>query len=201
MSSERRYLLERVDDAAVVQLYADGFASLSLREKTLAWHLYLAALAGRDIYYDQRHALGLDMRAVLEAIVTHPNGVDPKVLHEVRRYTKLFWINSGPYNNITARKFVLRLTRQELFDAAQAAARNGATLCRRPSESVERLIDRLAPMFLDASVDPTVTSKTPGLGRDILTASSNNLYSGVTATQLETYTERYGLNSRLTADN
>jgi len=201
LSSERRYLLERVDDVAVVQLYADGFASLSLREKTLAWHLYLAALAGRDIYYDQRHALGLDMRSVLEAIVTHPNGVDPKVLHEVRRYAKLFWINSGPYNNITARKFVLRLTRQELFDAAQAAARNGATLGRRPSESVERLIDRLAPMFLDASVDPTVTSKTPGLGRDILTASSNNLYSGVTATQLETFTERYGLNSRLTADN
>ena len=201
MSSERRYLLEHVDDAAVVQLYADGFASLSLREKTLAWHLYLAALAGRDIYYDQRHALGLDMRAVLEAIVTHPNGVDPKVLHEVRRYTKLFWINSGPYNNITARKFVLRLTRHELFDAAQTAARNGATLGRRPSESVERLIDRLVPMFLDASIDPTVTSKTPGPGRDILTASSNNLYSGVTATQLETFTERYGLNSRLTADN
>ena len=102
--------------------------ALSLREKTLAWHLYLAALAGRDIYYDQRHALGLDMRAVLEAIVTHPDGVDAKVLHEVRRYTKLFWINSGPYNNMTARKFVLRLTRQELFDAARAAARNGATL-------------------------------------------------------------------------
>ena len=201
MSSERRYLLERVDDAAVVQLYADGFASLSLREKTLAWHLYLAALAGRDIYFDQRHALGLDMRAVLEAIVTHSNGVDANVLHEVRRYTKLFWINSGPYNNITARKFVLRLTRQELFDAAQAAARNGATLCRRLNESVEQLIDRLAPMFLDASVDPTVTSKTPGPGRDIMTASSNNLYSGVTATHLETFTERYGLNSRLTAEN
>ena len=201
LSSDRRYLLERVDDVAVVQLYTDGFASLSLREKTLAWHLYLAALAGRDIYYDQRHALGLDMRAVLEAIVTHPNGVDAKVLHEVRRYTKLFWVNSGPYNNVTARKFVLRLTWQELFDAARAAARNGATLSRRTNESVEQLIDRLAPMFLDATVDPTVTSKTPGPGRDILTASSNNLYSGVTATHLETFTERYGLNSRLTADN
>ena len=201
LSSDRRYLLERVDDVAVVQLYADGFASLSLREKTLAWHLYLAALAGRDIYYDQRHALGLDMRAVLEAIVTHPNGVDAKVLHEVRRYTKLFWINSGPYNNVTARKFVLRLTWQELFDAARAAARNGAMVSRRTNESLEQLIDRLAPMFLDAAVDPTVTSKTPGPGRDILTASSNNLYSGVTATHLETFTERYGLNSRLTVDN
>src|SRR5215468_1911614 len=96
----RVYLLERVGDAAVVQLYADGFASLPLREKVLIWHLYLAALAGRDIYYDQRHALGLDMRTMLEAIVTHPSGIDERVLQEVRRYTKLFWINSGPYNNV-----------------------------------------------------------------------------------------------------
>ena len=34
-------------------------------------------------------------------------------------------------------------------------------------------------MFLDPSVDPTVTSKSPGPGRDILAASSNNLYAGV----------------------
>jgi dipeptidyl-peptidase-3 len=201
LTSDRRYLLERVDDAAVVQLYADGFASLPLREKVLTWHLYLAALAGRDIYYDQRHALGLDMRAVLEAIVTHPNDIDAKVLQEVTRYTKLFWINSGPYNNVTARKFVLRLTREQLLEAAAAAARNGASFSRRSSESVAQLIDRLAPMFLDPSVDPTVTNKTPGQGRDILEASANNLYSGVSAARLENFEERYGLNSRLTAQN
>ncbi|HXH05338.1 MAG TPA: hypothetical protein VNI83_01990, partial [Vicinamibacterales bacterium] len=76
----RRYLLERVDDAAVVQLYADGFASLPLREKILIWHLYQAALAGRDIYYDQRYAHSLEMREVLEEILTHPDGVDPATL-------------------------------------------------------------------------------------------------------------------------
>ena len=64
MNDTRRYLLERVDDAAVVQLYADGFAQLSLRDKILVWHLYLAALAGRDIYYDQRYAHNLEMRRV-----------------------------------------------------------------------------------------------------------------------------------------
>ena len=52
----RKYLLERVDDAAVVQLYADGFKDLPLDQKTLIWHLYQAAIAGRDIYYDQRYA-------------------------------------------------------------------------------------------------------------------------------------------------
>ena len=54
--ADRKYLLERVDEAAVVQLYADGFEKLPLREKTLVWHLYQAALAGRDIFYDQRYA-------------------------------------------------------------------------------------------------------------------------------------------------
>ena len=42
----RAYRLEQIDEAAVVQLYADGFADLSLNEKVLVWHLYLAALAG-----------------------------------------------------------------------------------------------------------------------------------------------------------
>ena len=77
LSSERRYLLERVDDAAVVQLYADGFTGLPLREKVLVWHLYLAALAGRDIYYDQRHAHSLEMRALLEAMLTHGRDIAP----------------------------------------------------------------------------------------------------------------------------
>ena len=48
MNDTRRYLLESVDDAAVVQLYADGFSALDVRDKILVWHLYLAAIAGRS---------------------------------------------------------------------------------------------------------------------------------------------------------
>jgi dipeptidyl-peptidase-3 len=181
-------------------LYADGFASLSYRDKMLVWHLYLAALAGRDIYYDQRHALGLEMRSVLEGILTHARDVDPDALSEIRRYTKLFWINSGPYNNVTARKFVLNLTQARLLGAAKAAARAGAVLTKRPGDSVEMVIERLAPMFLNPAIDPTVTSKTPGPGHDILSASSSNLYAGVRLSHLDGFTERYGLNSRLILD-
>src|SRR5262245_55890979 len=79
-AAERQYLLERVDDAAVVQLYADGFSALPLKEKSLIWHLYQAVIAGRDIFYDQRYVHNLVMRDVLEAIITHPEGVDPKTL-------------------------------------------------------------------------------------------------------------------------
>src|SRR5476649_2006531 len=103
--ADRPYLLERVDEAAIVQIYADGFDDLTRREKTLVWHLYQAAIAGRDIFYDQRYAHNLEMRDVLEALVTHPpetalaDSAGARTYREIVRYTKLFWINSGPYNN------------------------------------------------------------------------------------------------------
>lgn len=197
MEPDRPYLLERVDDAAVVQLYADGFVDLSARERILVYHLSCAALAGRDIYYDQRYAPGLAMRAVLEGILTHPGSVDADTLGRIRHYTKLFWLNNGPHNNLTSRKFVLRCEPAALTDAVRAAARAGANLPLRPGETVDALVARMAPYFLDPAVDPIVTSKTPGSGQDILTASANNLYEGVTLADLDGFTERYGLNSRL----
>ncbi len=53
----RAYLLERVEDAAVVQLYADGFEALPLDQKVLIFHLYQAALGG------PRHLLRPALRA------------------------------------------------------------------------------------------------------------------------------------------
>ncbi|OFW06286.1 MAG: peptidase M49 [Acidobacteria bacterium RIFCSPLOWO2_02_FULL_68_18] len=194
---DRRYLLERVDDAAVVQLYADGFASLPLREKTLIWHLYQAALAGRDIFIDQKHRDALEMRGVLEQIVARPHGVDVAAIGEIQRYTKLFWLNNGPYNNLTARKFVLPLTPEELASAARAAAAAGARFTTRPGESLDAMLARLGPMFFDPNVDPIVTNKNPPPGSDILTASANNLYAGARMADLTGFTEKYGLNSRL----
>ena len=195
--TDRTYLLERVGEAAVVQIYADGFRDLPLREKTLVWHLGQAAIAGRDIFYDQRYAHNLDMRDLLEAIVTHPDGVDRATLDEITRYTKLFWINTGPYNNLTSRKFVLACAPDAFAAAARAAAAAGARLPLRAGETIDALLARLAPMFFDLDVDPAVTSKTPRAGKDIVTASANNLYVGVTMADLDGFEEKHPLNSRL----
>jgi dipeptidyl-peptidase-3 len=195
--ADRPYLLERVGEAAVVQLYADGFNELSLKDKTLIWHLYQAAIAGRDIFYDQRYAHNLEMRDIIEAIVSHPAGVDPKTFTEIQRYTKLFWINTGPFNNLTARKFVLTCTPEAFADAARAAARAGATFPLRKDETLDQLLARLRPQFFDPNVDPMVTAKTPGPGQDILAASANNLYEGVTTKDLDAFHEQHPLNSRL----
>jgi dipeptidyl-peptidase III len=195
--ADRQYLLERVGEAAVVQVYADGFRDLPLREKALVWHLAQAAIAGRDIYYDQRYAHNLEMRDVLEAIVTHPAGVDRSTLDEIERYTKLFWINTGPYNNLTSRKFVLACAPDAFAAAAHAAERAGARFPLPSGETLDGLLARLRPMFFDLEFDPTVTSKTPRAGKDILTASANNLHVGVTMGDLEGFEEHHPLNSRL----
>jgi dipeptidyl-peptidase-3 len=194
---DRKYLLERVDDAAVVQLYADGFEKLQLKEKQLIFHLYQAAIAGRDIYYDQRYVHNLAMRQVLEEILTHASGVDPESLAEIHRYTKLFWLNTGPYNNLTARKFVLKVSPEELATAIKAAQKAGARFPTRSGETLDAMVARMSPLFLDASVDPVVTNKSPGPGKDLLASSANNLYADVTMKDLEGFEEKYPLNSRL----
>src|ERR1051325_5769554 len=190
--ADRKYLLERVDDAAVVQLYADGFTSLPLKQKTLIYHLYQAALAGRDIFIDQKHKDALEMRGIIEQIVANPQGVDGNTLSAIQRYAKLFWLNNGPYNNLTARKFVLTCTPDQLAAAAKAAASAGAKFTLKGGDTIDAALKRLQPMFFDPNVDPIVTNKTPGPGKDILSASSNNLYSGVKLSDLKGFTEKYG---------
>jgi dipeptidyl-peptidase III len=194
---DRPYLLERVDDAAVVQLYADGFDELAPRERTLIYHLSRAALAGRDIYYDQRYAPGLDMREAIEAVLRRAEHVDPDTLARVHHYAKLFWLNSGPHNSQTARKFLLRCEPDAFGAAVRAAANAGARLPMKPGETLDQMLARLAPCFFDPDVDASITSKTPGGGRDILTMSANNLYDGVSLADLDGFRERYPLNSRL----
>jgi dipeptidyl-peptidase-3 len=196
-STTRPYLLEQVDDAAVVQLYADGFDKLTLREKTLVYHLYRAAIAGRDIYYDQRHRHNLGMRHLLEEILRHPKKIPAATLKEITRYTKLFWINSGPYNNLTARKFLLNLDRKRLVDAMATAKKNGADFKLAKGETISKRVDKYARMFFDPDCDPMVTFKTPGEDQDILESSANNLYVGVSMDDLDDFEERHPLNSRL----
>ena len=85
------------------------------------------------------------------------------MLAEITRYTKLFWLNTGPYNNLTARKFVLRLTPEAICarprEAAQAGRRRVPV---RAGESLDALLARLRPDVLRSRVDPIVTNKNPG---------------------------------------
>ena len=58
-------------------------------------------------------------------------------LAAIRRYTKLFWINTGPFNNLTARKFLLPITREQLIGGGTIGRRG-----RRRAAPALRGIDR-----------------------------------------------------------
>ncbi len=194
---DRQYLLERIEDVAVVQLYVDGFEQLSLREKTLIFHLVQAAIAGRDIFIDQKYEHSLVIRDLVEEIITHPQGIDPEVLAKIRTYAKLFWVGNGPHNPITGQKNVLESTYEQLAAAAETAETNGAGLPKAEGETTAQLLERMRGILFEKEVDSHVTNKSPGADRDILVASANNLYDGITVQDLQGFGEQYPLNSRL----
>jgi dipeptidyl-peptidase-3 len=127
----------------------------------------------------------------------YPTGVSAGTLAELTRYTKLFWLNTGPYNNLTARKFLLNLDRERVIEAMESAAINGANFRLDEGESIASRVERYARMFFDPDFEPMVTCKTPGGGQDILASSANNLYDGVTMADIEGFAEKNQLNSRL----
>src|SRR6267378_3861990 len=165
----RPYLLETVDEFAVARLYADGFEGLSRRERVLAFYLYRAAIAGRDIFYDQMGRDVLEIRDLLEEILTHPQGVDPQFRDRLLRYLKLFWINNGNHNDRTRQKFVPDFTLSDLQTAARLAVKSGAHVRLALRETLDQKLARLQPAIFDPDVDPLSTCKTPPPGEDILT--------------------------------
>ena len=168
------------------------------RTRRSIWHLYEAAIAGRDIYYDQRYEHSLEMRDILEAILTHSTGVDPKTLEEIRPLHQAVLDQQRAVQQPDRPQVrPADCTPEALRRRGHAAESAGATFPLRNGETLDRTLARLKPAFFDPDVDPTVTAKTPPPGKDLLTASANNLYVGLTMKDLEGYQEQHPLNSRL----
>lgn len=176
-------LADRVGDTGFVQLQVESFASLPPREQVVAYWLTQAAIAIDPINYDQNSPWGLRQKRLIESVLRHPRGVDPRVLGKVTDFAKLFWANRGNHNETTAQKFLPGFTYEELKAAVQ------------PAQRAE--VEALRQSLFDAGFEPTITAKSPRGGRDILESSANNFYSGVSLADLKGFTERYPLNSRL----
>jgi len=191
VATERRHLLERIDDTGVIQLYADGFDDLSLRDKVLCFHLANAAIAGRDIFIDQKFEHSLAIRDLLEELYMHRADMAASTAKEIERYTKLFWLNNGIHDHVTTKKRLFGLSLAEYQLALRAARKSGANL---PSAHV---VSELYSVMSDPNTFESCTNKSPDNDGDPLEASCNNLYSGVSTIDLARVKELYPLNSRL----
>lgn len=196
-SSTPSSLVARVRDTGFIQITADAFDSLSSEQKLDAYWLSMAAIAINPIAYDQNSAYGLQEKRILEAILTHSNGIDTAVLRKITEYTMLFWGNQGNHNDFTSRKFLPDFTDAEFRAAAEQARKNGATQLGTPS-SLQKVLSELEKPMFDPAFEPMLTEKNPPAGQDPLEASAVNFYSGVTLKDLMGFTEHYALNSRVT---
>ena len=196
-AAENTSLVDRVGSTGFVQLEAESFKSLPLREQTLAYWLTQAAIAIDPINYDQNSRWGLQQKRLLEEILLHPQGIDPQVLHKISNFAKLFWANRGNHNEMTAQKSLPDFTFEELKAAAAQATRNGAFRDGGIYGGSTAALDELRPSLFDPKFEPTITAKSPEGGRDILQSSANNFYRGVSLADLKGFTEKYPLNSLL----
>lgn len=197
MEEKREYFLEQVGEVALLQLYADGFENLPLKDRILAYWLYQSAISGRDISYDQNHRDFLKIRKILEEIVVHPQDIELSVYQKILAYTKQFWVHNGNYDFFTGQKFVPSFNFEELSGAANTALRNKAQLGAKDEKELIELLNNLNRTIFDKEYQPLKTNKSPKSGQDIITGSGNNYYFGVNLEEAETFKEKYALNSRL----
>jgi len=193
-------LVERDGDIAFVSLRAPGFDKLSLQDRQVAYHLARAAIAGRDLAYDQSYPHCLEIRNLLEEIIVHPKGIPWDVLGKITRFLKRFWTQTGQYDIMTSRKFVPEFTYQELVTAADSALANGADFQVSDRDQLHAKIESLRETLFDAEYHPIKTNRSPEPPDDIVTGSAVNFYSNITLTEAKDYAEKYPLNSRLIKD-
>lgn len=193
-------LMDRVEDTGFVRIDANGFAALDARHQALGYWLYEAAIAIDPIPYDQFSRFGLREKCLLEGVAAHAGRGGDKILS----FTKLFWANHGNHNDSTGQKILPGFSAPELAAAAHAAQSHGAfrgSCAGRPALRTGRALDReleaLKPALFDPAFEPLLTAKSPQAGEDILRASSNTFYAGVSLADLTGFTEHHPLNSRL----
>jgi dipeptidyl-peptidase-3 len=203
-STGKSSLVERVADTGFVRVDVGSFQSLNARQQQLAYWLAQASIALDPIAYDQFSRFGLRQKRLLEEIVVHSNGADPALVEKIVEFTKLFWANVGNHNELTSQKFLPSFTFEEFQKAALAAQKDGAfaspyadlaPLATR-AELDGELSDLRASLF-DPDFEPMITAKSPRAGLDIIQASSNTFYEGVTLADLSDFHDAYPLNSRV----
>ena len=188
------YTNEQFADIQMLRYKVEGFEKLSLRQKTLIYHLSEAALAGRDILFDQNGRYNLRIREMLETVYRDYKGDrKSKDFQGLTLYLKRVWFSAGIHHHYGNEKFVPEFSEKWLR----------TTLASLNYKVEDEVLDA---MFNPNTLKMRVNQKD---GDDLVLTSAGNYY-GHDVTQAEAeqfYAERkpsgdprpvmMGLNSRL----
>ena len=197
------YTVDRFADIEVLRYKVPGFEALTTQQKALIYHLTEAAIAGRDILWDQNGKYNLRIRQVMEQIYSNYAGdKNAQEFLAFEKYLKQIWFANGIHHHYSMDKFVPEFTPEFFVSQVKALAPENLPL---NGQSVDEMIAELSPVIFD----PTVMAKrvNQAEGQDLITTSANNLYDGVTQSEIEAYFAAlkdpkdatpisYGLNSR-----
>jgi len=196
-------------DLQVLRYEIPGFNELTAQQKELAYYLYEAANAGRDIIYDQNNKHNLTIRRTLEAIYESNKKMDTASSDwkNFEIYTKRFFFSNGVHHHYSNLKFVPECSFEYFADLVK-----NADVTKLPLEG--KSVDEFLAMMKPIIFDPTVEAKKVDLasGIDNVAASANNFYEGVTQKEVEAYYESrakkeetepiaWGLNSKMVKEN
>lgn len=192
-------VVDRFADVEVMRYAVPGFEELTLDQKKLIYYLTEAALAGRDILWDQNGRYNLAVRDLLENLYKNYKGDRNNAQFKAfEKYLKQVEFGNGVYHHYSTDKFIPGFS-AEWFDGALSAA--GISLDKYgDAAALRRLI--FDPEFLAKRVNQAA-------GQDVIATSANNLYGpGVTQAEVEAFygamkdttdltPVSYGLNSRV----
>jgi dipeptidyl-peptidase-3 len=173
--------VDRFADVEVLRYAVPGFDELPLAQKKLAYYLSQAALAGRDIIYDQNYEHNLRIRKLLSAIISSYNGDrDSEDFRKLLEYAKRVWFAHGIHHHYSNDKMLPEFTPEALI--AMVAKSDQSKLPLEEGQTRGELLDMLRPIMFD----PDVAAKKVTLDPDVdqVVNSATNYYDGVTAEEV-----------------
>ncbi len=145
--------VDRFADIEVLRYEVPGFDELSLREKKLAYYLSQAALAGRDIIYDQNYEHNLRIRKLLSAIIsTYDGDRDAEDFRKLVEYAKRVWFAHGIHHHYSMDKMLPEFSPEALI--AMVAKSDASKLPLDEGQTRGELLDMLRPIMFDPDVAP-----------------------------------------------
>ena len=196
---------EQFADIRILRYEIPGFENLELRQKILIYYLHEAALAGRDIYWDQNYRHNLTIRKTLEEIIKQYNGDrNHPEFQQFLTWCKRVFVANGIHHHYSMVKIIPEFS-QAFFSELITNSPDG-NFPEKAKEDLDFFIDTMATVLFDPEIDTKRVNLSPEA--DMALESANNFYSNVSQDEvLEFYSKyrdpslarpvMYGLNSQL----
>jgi dipeptidyl-peptidase III len=166
------YISEQFADLRILRYQIPGFANLTLQQKKLAYYLSQAALAGRDIYWDQNYKHNLTIRRLLEQIMLNFKGSrNNDTWEKFTVYAKRVWFSNGIHHHYGNDKFIPTFTEAEFRDLIAKSPSGNWPLS--DGENLAALIDRIIPIIFDYNINNKKVCLEPDVDKVVCSAWSN----------------------------